>query len=298
MIFSKQILFTAFLLYAIDTAAQEKTGIEASVDKKKILIGEPFTLRVRAQFAQDIPGRFILIDSIEHFEFVEEPLVDSAGANGSGSYSGIYKLTSFDSGHWVIPSFQISKQVKTDTIGIDVIFSEFNPDQEYHDIKDIIEVKPERKKTWWWYAAGGAVLLGLLLVYLSKRKKPVPVVTPVVVVNPYEEAIQQLSELQKSKPGAKQYHTRLAEIFRLYIFRRKGILSLQKTTEDLILQLKDLKISNEQSDRLSQSLRMGDFVKFAKYNPAAEDDMSCLKEIGNSITAIEKTEDKNAGQEN
>jgi hypothetical protein len=145
MIFSKQILFTAFLLYAIDIAAQEKTGIEASVDKKKILIGEPFVLRVRAQFPQDIPGRFILMDSIEHFEFVEEPLVDSAGANGSGSYTGIYKLTSFDSGHWVIPSFQLSKQVKTDTIGIDVVFSEFNPEQEYHDIKDIIEVKPEKE---------------------------------------------------------------------------------------------------------------------------------------------------------
>ncbi len=287
MIFKKQILFPALLLFTINTAAQVKTGIEASVDKNKILIGEPFTLRIQAQFPQDVPGRFIKIDSIEHFEFVEEPLIDSVIGNGGRSYKGIYKLTGFDSGHWVIPSFQLSKQVKTDTIGIDVVFSGFNPEQEYHDIKDIIEVKPEANRPWWWYAAGGALLLVILLVYLSKKKKPVPFIKPAAEANPYEEAMGQLSELQNNKPDAKQYHTKLADIFRLYIFRKKGILSLQKTTDDLILQLKSLQIGKEQFDKLSQSLRLGDFVKFAKYNPSDEDNNHCYNDILNSIKTIE-----------
>ncbi|HEY6064151.1 MAG TPA: hypothetical protein VIV35_11110, partial [Chitinophagaceae bacterium] len=85
---------------------------------------------------------------------------------------------------------------------------------------------------------------------------------------------------------------RLTDIFRLYIFRKKGILSLQKTTADLILQLRDLPFSKEQFDKLSQALRLSDFVKFAKYVPAADDNRNCFEEIRNSIMTIEKTEAK------
>ncbi|MGQ0737542.1 MAG: LPXTG cell wall anchor domain-containing protein [Bacteroidota bacterium] len=287
MTFKKKIFFFVLLIPAANLFAQDKPVAEISVDKKRILIGEPFLFRLQIHFPAGTPGKFAGIDSINHFEFVEEPVIDSSREKGGMTIKSVYKLTSFDSGHWLIPSFQLSKQVKTDTIGIDVVFSEFNPEQEYHDIKDIIEVRPEKKKSWWWYAAGGALLLGLLLVYWLRRKKPAPVAKQQTVVNPYEEAIEQLVKLQKNRPDSKQYHTRLADIFRLYIFRKKGILSLQKTTDDLMLQLKELKVDKEQYDKLSQSLRLGDFVKFAKYNPSDEDNNHCYNDILNSIKTIE-----------
>jgi hypothetical protein len=67
-------------------------------------------------------------------------------------------------------------------------------------------------------------------------------------------------------------------------------LSLQKTTADLILQLRDLHFSKEQFDKLSQALRLSDFVKFAKYVPTKDDDRNCFEEIKNSIMTIEKSE--------
>jgi hypothetical protein len=293
MVSKKIIFFLAFLFIVQALRAQGKATIKASLDKTKILIGEPVQLTVEVALPPGAATRFITIDSIAHFEFAGQPQVDSIKTNNGITIKGVYMITSFDSGHWVIPAFVLSKSVKSDTIPVDVVFSEFDPSQDYHDIKDILEVNPSKKKTpWWWYAAGGGVLLALLLLYLLRKKKPVPHLVPMQLISPYEEAMKQLEQLQRDQLQAKQYHSKLTDIFRLYIFRKKGILSLQKTTDDLVVQLKNLELGKEQFDKLSQSLRLSDFVKFAKYIPSNEDNSKCLEEIKNSITSIETTESK------
>ena len=146
-----------------------------------------------------------------------------------------------------------------------MVFSDFDPNQEYHDIKDILEVKPSKEKMkWWWFLAGGVLFLALMLLYLSRKKKPVPI-------------------------EVKQYYSRLIDIFRLYAFRKKNILSLQKTTDDIVVQLRSLTIDKDQFDKLAQILWLSDFVKFAKYIPSKEDERNSLDEIRNAITTIEKT---------
>jgi LPXTG-motif cell wall-anchored protein len=244
---------------------------------------------VEAKFSPEATIDFVKIDSISHFEFLENPHIDTANSDGSTIIKGVYKITSFDSGHWVIPSFVLFGSVKTDTIPVDVVFSDFDPNQNYHDIKDIIEVKPSEKKQWWWYVAGAGLLIALLLLYFLRKKKPVAQSIPAAVINPFDEAMKELAQLQQSKTGTKQFHSRLVDIFRLYVYRKKGILSLQKTTDDLVLQLKGMELPKEQFDKLSQSLRLSDFVKFAKYIPVKDDDMICFNEIRNAIITIEKS---------
>ena len=270
--------------------AQGGATIKAKVDKNRILIGEPIQLTVETYLSPESVKNIIHIDSIAHFEFLEKPVIDTPNKEGGLNIKAIYKITSFDSGHWVIPAFILSKGVKTDTIPIDVVFSDFDPNQDYHDIKDIIEVAPPEKKSWWWVIAGGALLLAAIVAFLLRKKKSTHIPAPELRVDPYEEAMKQLEQLERDKPETKKYHSALTDIFRLYIFRKKGILSLQKTTADLILQLRDLKINKEQFDKLSQALRLSDFVKFAKYVPTQGDDRNCFQEIKNSIIAIEKSE--------
>lgn len=285
-----RLIFSFFFLFALQiTHAQGGAIIKATVNKNRILIGEPLMLTVEANLSPESVISFINIDTIDHFELLEKPVIDTINTNGSTTIKGVYKITSFDSGHWVIPSFVLSASVKTDTIPVDVVFSDFNPNQDYHDIKDIIEVKPDDKKQWWWYAASGTLLLLLVLIYLFRKKKK-PAMTPVVrIINPYEEAMKQLELLQKKNLPAKQYYSGLVDIFRFYIFRKKGILSLQKTTDDLILQLKNVGLDKEQFAQLSQALRLSDFVKFAKYAPVSEDNKIVFETIKNSIRVIEQT---------
>lgn len=190
----------------------------------------------------------------------------------------------------MIPSLVLGENIATDSIPVDVGFSAFNPDQAYHDIKELIEVTPEEKKEKprWWYLLAGAVALVIILSLLFRKKKK-PVVNVVEQpVDPYKEAMTQLEKLQRDKPEAKQYYTRLVDIFRVYILNRTGIHSLQNTTDDLVKQLGDLNINKEHFEQLSQSLRQSDFVKFAKYIPSGEDDKNAYDTINLSVQKLNK----------
>lgn len=289
--FSRSSIFSLVLsLLAGFAAGQTAPDIRVSADKQKILLGEPFTLTIEASYAAGTPVLYKGIDSIPHFERLEEPKTDSSLSNGRVTIREIHKLTSFDSGHWVIPSFSLTKKLRSDTLGIDVVFSEFDSSQNYHDIKDIIDVNVQEKINWWWYMAGGGLLLLLLIIYFIRKRKTSPETRHPVAVDPYTEAMEELEQLRRSHPEFKQYHTRLAAIFRLYVYRKKGILSLQKTTDDLLIRLKDKDLPREEWEALCQALRLGDMVKFAKYNPAETDNQTALEVIRNAITRIEKQE--------
>ncbi len=284
-IFSLGILFTVLL-----GNAQQKIIVRAGVDRNKILIGEPIQLTLEVDIPENQPIRFFSIDSIPHFEFLQKTKIDTSNTKKGTKLIRVIPITSFDSGHWLIPSYKLTDNIATDTIPIDVGFTPFDPSQDYHDIKDIIEVNPvKEKQSWWLYIAGGGLLLLILLIYLLLKKKRPPLSGPPVIIDPYEEAMKQLERLQKEKPEVKQYYSQLTDIFRLYVSRRKGVLSLQKTTDDLLLQLKNINLGKEQHGQLSQALRLSDFVKFAKYQPDKNDDASVLKAITESIINIEKS---------
>jgi hypothetical protein len=290
MMMLKKLITFLLLLAAIQPAhTQVSPSVTVSVDKNTILLGEPFLLIVEVRIPEKTGTRFGLPDTITHFELLEEPAIDSFRENGVATFKGRYKLTSFDSGRWVIPSFPVSASVKSDTIGIDVVFSAFNPEQPYHDIKDIIEVTPQGKKYRWWYAAAGVLVLAAAAVYFFRKEKTIPVVKPVLHMDPYAEALHQLEQLRENRPDSKAYHSALTNIFRLYVFRKKGILSLQKTTDDLILPLKNLGLPKEDFERLTRSLRLSDIVKFAKFNPTAAENEKSFNEILNAIKTIERS---------
>jgi hypothetical protein len=288
--FYKAISFFPLLFAVTFVAAQNKTTIKATIDRNRILIGEHIQLTLEADIPENEPIRFFVIDSLPHFELLNKLRIDTSNTSKGTFLKQVIQITSFDSGHWSIPALTLGENMITDTIPVDVAFSPMDSTQDYHDIKDIIDVKPpeEEKKWWLWYAiVGGALLIILLLIYFLRKKKPA-VVAAAPVIDPYQEAMKQLEELQKGKPDQKQYYSRLVDIFRLYVFRKKDIHSLQKTTDDLVVQLKGIPITKEQFEKLSQALRLSDFVKFAKYIPSAEDDKAIFETIINSITSIER----------
>jgi len=280
-----------FLLLAFNPA-RGQSSIKAVVDKNKIMLGEVFQLSIEVAIGNGGKEKFNSPDTIPHFEFVESPQLDTTSIDNGISIKAIYKLTSFDSGRWNISSFSLSSRLRTDSIPIDVVFSEFDPNQEYHDIKDIIEVDPPKKKIkWWWFVVGG-ILLAVILYTVLKKK---PVITPAPVkstANPYEEALRQLNELKAAAVSSRQFHSRITDIFRTYVYKRKGILSLQKTTADLVVQLKELEMDKIEFEKLAQSLRLSDFVKFAKYEPGREDNEAAWITIRNAIEWIERIEKK------
>ncbi|MGZ8517131.1 MAG: hypothetical protein ACXWWD_07270 [Chitinophagaceae bacterium] len=288
--FYKTTITTVALFFVLAVAGQSKTVVKATIDRSQILIGEPIRLTLEADIPEHEAIRFFQTDSIPHFEFLDKQKIDTSNTGSGTVLSQVIQITSWDSGHWVIPSFRLGENVTTDTLPVDVGFTPFNPGQPYHDVKDIIEVTPkeEKKKIKWWYIAAGAALLLLVLVLLFRKKKK-PVVQAVEQpIDPFKKALEKLEKLQHEKPETKEYYSRLVDIFREYIDAKKGIHSLQTTADELVVKLKALDMPKEQFDDLTQSLRIADFVKFAKFVPSPEEDKKIFTIIYRSIQQIEQ----------
>jgi LPXTG-motif cell wall-anchored protein len=286
------IIFFGLLICTAALQGQEGITVQTVADKNRILIGEQLQLTITANYKTGTLISLPVADSVVNFEPVGKPVIDSSAKAGITSLKAIYTFTSFDSGQWVIPAFDLAAGIHTDAIPVEVVFADFDPKQPYHDITGVEDVPVQKnEEPWWWYAAGAALLaLGIFILFRKKKQAGIPATAPPVAVNAFAEAIQQLDALQNKNCTPKEYYSELTDIFRVYIYRRKGILSLQKTTDDLVVQLKTLSLEKEQFDKLSQSLQMSDFVKFARYVPAAADNRICLEEIKKSVLLIEQIE--------
>jgi hypothetical protein len=279
--------------------------LKATVDKQKILIGEPIQLMLEATVTGNAPLVWPSLDSLPHFEWVEKHNVDSSVQPGQRYYRQYLTITSFDSGAYAIPRLTFTagnKQYFTDSIPINIGYTKIDPNKDYHDIKDIIDIPNPFARWFAWIVALVSLASLALVIWLVRKKKiwkPVAAGGPEPALSPYEEAIRRLDELQQQnlpEAGAiKTYYIRLGDIFRLYLYRRLGIQSLSETSEEMIAQLRRLALSAQQFSELADTLRMGDFVKFAKYQPGPADAeahlrtiRAAIEELNSIVTAEEK----------
>ena len=289
----------SFLLLLIAFAGNSQTTtVHASVDKTSILIGEQINLVIEANIPEKEPIGFFSPDSIAHFEILQKGKIDTANTSKGTILKQLFRITCFESGQWVIPSYTLPQtgNLRTDSILINVGYLPMDSTKDYNDIKEIIEVNAEKEQDWTWYYAGGSLVILLLLIYLltkkKKKKEQQSAEVEAMAIDPYTEALEQLEKLQREnlpvKSETKQYYSRLIDIFRTYVEKKKNIQSLQQTTDDLVARLRDIRLQKEQYDQLSQTLRLSDFVKFAKYIPTEADNKNVFDTIKNSIQLIEK----------
>ncbi len=271
--------------------------LKATVDKQKILIGEPLQLMLEATVTDNAPLVWPSLDSLPHFEWVEKHTVDSSVQPGQRYYRQYLTITSFDSGAYAIPRLTFTagnKQYFTDSIRINIGYTKIDPNKDYHDIKDIIDIPNPFARWFAWIVAFVSLVSLALVIWLVRKKRVLKSFMPgqkTPALSPYEEAIRQLDELQRQnlpETGAiKTYYSRLGDIFKLYLYRRLGIQSLSETSEELISQLRRRTLPAQQFSELSDTLRMSDFVKFAKYQPAPADAESHFRTIRSAVEELD-----------
>jgi len=283
-------------LLVIPVWLQSQVLAKASVDRDRILIGEPvkLTLDVRAALGQDIT--WFTLDSFPHFEFLDRGKTDTTSDVDGKEFTQVLTITSFDSGRWQIPSLVLmagNKKYSTDTINIDVAYSSFNPLEDYHDIKDITEVAQPKwlKYIPWLIGLGTLLAVGLLVYLFTRKRKTVPTERVAVSkLSPYEEAAQALQELQKKgwarDEQVKGYYSSLNDILRVFILRKLNMSTMEKTNEELISQLGRLSIDRVVFRQLSDALRIADFVKFARYQPEPSDNEKNFTVIKSAIDTL------------
>ena len=232
------IVFFAMLSHA------QVVAVKAGTDKSKILLGEPFWLTLEVKTLNNATVNPFKVDSIAHFEFIVK---DSASTTQNGDttiFRQYYQLTSFDSGKWVIPSFTLRPFVKTNSLLVDVVFTEnFDPKQPYHDVQKIkgVPFKIDASLEKWWYPVAVLFILLTLIVYwLTEEKKPARPKRNMYSETAYKKALRSLKEIKDTRVNEKDYYAQLVEVFRTYVLERTGISSLQQTSNDLVEKLKPL----------------------------------------------------------
>lgn len=273
-------------------------GPSASLDTAVIRIGEQatITLRVNADrsFAANAVQWTAVGDTLmRHIEVVRRSGVDtlrSETPSNSEEFALVQHLviTSFDSGFWAIPPFQFliaGRPFATEPLLLEVRSMELDSAAAFRDIKDIIE-PPFSVLFWaqenWIPIVAGMVLLALAL-YLILRKPKVrkperAVKQPEVSVHQrITAALLKLKEQKLWQQGMhKQYQSQLTDLLREYIEERYEVPALERTTDELLNELRVGPLAQEQQILLGNMLRAADLVKFAKAIPSAEENEAMM----------------------
>ncbi|MBN1898929.1 MAG: hypothetical protein JW827_09140 [Spirochaetes bacterium] len=279
----KRFLFFLFFLSAIELGAGP-LSVKTEVDKSVAHIGDLIRYRILITYEKDIkvdlPPSGVKLGSFEIIDYN----VSDEDQEGVFAKKLEYILSAFNLGEFEIPPLDITYLnrkgqkgwVQSEPIIIKIIPVPSRADDK-DDIRDIAgtEDMPARE---WLYALFSLFILGIsswliycLLEKISKRKER----TEQPLIPSIEEDIQALERINDllkknylSQGKIKQFYFELNEILRYYLHRRYSIPTMERTSYEILEEIKSQLYSKEVFKNLCYFFDESDMVKFAKYIPA------------------------------
>jgi len=295
----KRCVLLCVLFIGFSAFSQTTPKVITKVDTTSIKIGEQiqFTVTVEA----DTTAQVIFPEgqTFSPLETVEAFATDTTRKNDRMTLQKIYALTQFDSGSYKIPAQRIeingegfltdsTRIVNVANIAVDTLA------QKMYDIKPLMEVEKNNSRLWKiiLFVLLGLLVIGGLVYWFFFRKKQLSEEEKVALLPPYDRALLELKNLEKSKyliqDEYKEYYSELTGIVRSYLEEDVNVSALESTTDELITKLEllrdagELKIDDETLQQFKRILQTADLVKFAKSKPdtsVAENDRQSIEQI-------------------
>lgn len=293
-------------------------AVHVRVDKAKVTIADTFLLELEAAIGQGYEVQMPKVDKVlENFGIVDwENLGNKLDENNNVVSRYRYKLEPFLSGTFPIPAFTFEfysldfardrdvnnpddkkHEITSEPIDIEVtsLLGEQRAELKIADIEGVVEMpaKPSYRWVWVLCAAGIIAAVGFWVRLRHRRiKELVRIFKPA-----HEIAYERLRALVKQdliKAGKiKEFYERLSDILRHYIEHRFNIRAPERTTEEFLAELPYAGVlSQPDQDQLGEFLRHCDLVKFAKYNPTAEQIQRTFDLVKNFIETTKSDEKK------
>lgn len=291
------------LLCAVSARAQ---SVELFVSADSVTVGERFTLSVTAEhdFAADpaFPDP-ALEDSMVFgdLEVLQRRRFERPTSDGMRIDSVVYEVTTFalDTARVApIPVLFTAGEdtftVRTEDTWVPVISLVPADAQDIRDLAPLVEFP---SPVWMYVAAAAALLLlaALVLLYVWRRRRRAdrPARAPSrPPVPPDVEAYRRLRRLEQvdltRNESVKPFYVELSGTLRHYLDRRLGVPALERTTGELIGELRRRDVPDmETTGRLRNVLTQSDFVKFADARPPAGEGTSLIATARSIIDSIE-----------
>jgi hypothetical protein len=268
----------------------------ATLDTNVIRVGEQAVLLLTVDLLPGATGTTVewplLEDRLgEHIEIVSIGPPDTVVTEDVASLPPILhlvrelRITSFDTGFRAIPPFKfiIGGTVReTAPLLLEVRGVDLGDEPALRDIKPLHEI-PFSLMAWFrgnWYWIVAILALGAFLYWLAafirdrQQYRPLPVST---APEPplHERILARLKELEDRRLWQnglhKEYHSTLTDLLRHYIEERYGVAAMERTTDELMRELRVSPLDKDQLIRLRNMLELSDMVKFAKAVPSPEE---------------------------
>jgi hypothetical protein len=271
-------LAVGFLMSVLGAHAQQRIA-HASLGSEQIRIGEQTDLIIEANAAAGAVDWPIVGDTLtQRVAVVRSGRIDTLGDRGILRRS--IRITGFDTGYWAIPPLRLTiggRPAETEPLLLHVVGVPIDANGEPRADKPLIELP--FSPLWWlrehggWFA-GAAILavIAVVIMLLIKRRKPVPKTAPAELAIPLPERVlallQDLERRRLWQQGEhKAYQSQLTDILRGYVEERFQVPALERTTDELVHELRVSPMLPEQQTLLANMLRAADLVKFAKAIP-------------------------------
>jgi hypothetical protein len=246
-------------------------------------------------------------DSIKGIEVLDGPLVDTLISDSQVILKYKFKITSFDSGDYKIPALPIlffrqdsPDTLLTEPISFRVNTLEVDTAKAFKPIKGPIEAPLTFAEALPFILIGLGIILLVIIVYIlirkiSNKERVLPRIERPLEA-PHIEAKKALDKLKgkdlSTKEQVKAYYTELSEITRYYIWRRLHVKTLEKTSDEIYQGLQEINFKDREAIKKLRSIfTTSDYVKFAKYIPAAHEHDACLK-MAYEFVDLTKPEEK------
>jgi hypothetical protein len=198
-------------------------------------------------------------------------------------------------GEIALPAIQIEYRdeagemtsIETTPIPIQLVTS-LTPDvTDINDIKGPMEdlPVPGRWGWLWWLLAALLAAIVAYLVYRKLRKdkaaplEAIPATPPVAPEIEAEAALRKLAKARLIEQGRiLEFYTALAEIVKRYSGRRFSVPYLERTTTEVLTDLKSTRLKYEPMERLKGILDAADLVKFARIDRPGEESQRMIPE--------------------
>jgi len=290
------IFFLSFFLLSSFSSNAQDVKVSATIDSSSILIGDQIRMQLSATYdPQLFRIQFPSVpDTFNHFEVVERSKIDTLMGREENTYRQTVIVTNFDSGQWKIPpvAFEVqslkgdpSQTLLSDSFLVNVNTMQVDTTKPIKPIFGIRGAKMPLKQIIFYVIAGIliAIILGLLIWYLwKKRKNKKPVVKePEIILLPHEKALRELKKINGQQlwqsNREKEYHTVVTDAVRTYLEEQFGMDCFDKTSSEIISQVKKVKALSTSRQSLRRIFETADMVKFAKSKPTPEEHIQSME---------------------
>lgn len=217
-----------------------------------------------------------------NIELVSQPKTDTLKTDSSGTeLQTTFTFTSFDSGSHVIPlinGYLQNPDGSIDTVTFDAGKLEVTTIQidtttyRPFDIKEQMTYPYTVKEFLPWIAVAVvavAIIFFFIRLWKRWRERRSFFTEPSIPDSPYIAALKELETIRNERlwqnNQMKLYYTRITDVLRVYIEARFALQAMEKTSAEILHELRSKEIEESEYNSLKELLEVADLVKFAKY---------------------------------